>query len=208
VICYQGALTFSPQTGEILRHERLAADAAEEALRFFKGEGAHVNLYLEDEVYVEQITSWAEGYASRMETQLKVVPSLLDLAAAGPTLILAVDEKERAERLVLEITRRLEGRARVTHSLPHFCEVGSPKAGKERALEHLSGLLGVPRERFVAFGDGQGDKGMIEWAGLGVAMEAGSPDVLAAADRTAPGPDEDGVAQVIEELLHQGRIGG
>lgn len=207
VICYQGALTFSAQTGGILRHERISPDAAADTLRLFKSAGAHVNFYLDDEVYVEKITPWAEGYASRMELQLNVVPSLLEMADRGPTLILAVDEKERIERLVPDATLLLGGRARVTHSLAHFCEVGSPNAGKERALDHLAEILHVPSERFIAFGDGKGDAGMLEWAGLGVAMKDSHPDTFAAADRVAPGPDEDGVAQVIEELLQQGRIG-
>ncbi len=207
VICYQGALTFSAQTGDILRHERISPDAAADALRLFKSAGAHVNLYLDDEVYVEKVTAWAEGYSSRMELQLNVVPSLLDMAGRGPTLILAVDEKERTEQLVLGATRLLGERARVTHSLSHFCEVGSANAGKERALDHLADFLGIPSERFIAFGDGKGDAGMLEWAGLGVAMKDSHPDTLAVADRVAPGPDEYGVAQVIEELLQQGRIG-
>jgi Cof subfamily protein (haloacid dehalogenase superfamily) len=207
VVCYQGALTFVPETGEVLRHERVPAGAAAEALFYFRAEGAHVNLYLDDEVYVERVTPWAEGYASRMEIELRVVPSLIPLADRGPTLVLAVDEKERTEQFAPELSRRLGSRARVTHALAHYCEVGGPGAGKEKALAHLSRLLGVPASQFLAFGDGPGDAAMLGWAGLGVAMSGGHPDALAAAGRTAPGPDEDGVAGVIEDLLAQGRIG-
>lgn len=207
VICYQGALTFSAQTRDVLRHERISPDAAGDTLRLFKSTGAHVNFYLDDEVYVEAVTPWAERYASRMELQLNIVPSLLDLAGRGPTLILAVDETERTETLVISATRLLADRARVTHSLAHFCEVGSHNAGKERALDHLTGILDIPQERFIAFGDGKGDADMLQWAGLGVAMKDSHPETLAAADRIAPGPEEDGVAQIMEELLQQGRIG-
>ncbi len=206
-VCYQGALTFWPKTGEVVRHVTVSPWAATEALDLFAAAGAHVNLYLDDEVYVQRVTPWAEGYASRMEINLKVTPSLADLAASGPTLILATAEKERIEGLLPVVTAKLANIGRVTHSLPHFCEVGSPDAGKERALAHLSQVLDVPRSAFVAFGDGKGDAKMLRRAGLGVAIEGGHPDALAAARRVAPGPDADGVAVVIEELLRQGRIG-
>ena len=52
-----------------------------------------------------------------------------------------------------------------------------------------------------AFGDSYNDIPMLEWAGLGVAMENARPEVKAAADRVAPRNDEDGVAQVLDELF-------
>ncbi len=206
-VCYQGALTFSTQTREVLRHERVPPGPASEAVRYFRSQGAHVNLYIDDEVFVEATTPWSEGYAARMEIVLRVVPSLEALADRGPTLVLAVAENERTGRLAQEIGDRLGKSARVTHSLAHFCEVGGPGAGKEQALEHLSGVLGIPATQFLAFGDGKGDAGMLRWAGLGVAIEGGHPDTVAAAVRVTGRPDEDGVARVIEELLEDGRIG-
>ena len=55
----------------------------------------------------------------------------------------------------------------------------------------------------MAFGDGLNDLSMIEAAGIGVAMSNAHPDVLAAADVVAASNDEDGVAKVISELLHE-----
>ena len=45
------------------------------------------------------------------------------------------------------------------------------------------------------------DVAMLRWAGVGYAMADGHPDAVAAADRVAPPCAEDGVAQVVEELL-------
>ena len=42
---------------------------------------------------------------------------------------------------------------------------------------------------------------MLEWAGTSYAMANGHPTAIAAADHTAPRNDEDGVAQVLEELF-------
>ncbi len=206
-ICYQGALTFMPANSEIVRHERIPPETAAAALREMTKARMQVNLYLDDEVFVEDVNDWAHGYASRMEINLKQVPSLDPYCGKGPTLLLAVGETDRTATLYRELTNSLGDSARVTHSLPHFCEVGSPRAGKEQALAHLSDLLDVRPDEFIAFGDGQGDVGMLRWAGLGVAIEGGHPDAIAAASYLAPGPQSDGVASVLESLIAEGRIG-
>ena len=53
----------------------------------------------------------------------------------------------------------------------------------------------------MAFGDGSNDVSMLQVAGIGVTMANGDAEAKAVADRIAPGNDEDGLAQVIEELL-------
>ena len=96
----------------------------------------------------------------------------------------------------------------VTRSLPHFCEILHPEGGKDRALAWLCRRLGVQRGETVAFGNGYNDVRMLRWAGLGVAVADAVPEVLEAADMVAPRTEEDGVAQVLEQLLDQGLIGG
>jgi hydroxymethylpyrimidine pyrophosphatase-like HAD family hydrolase len=42
---------------------------------------------------------------------------------------------------------------------------------------------------------------MIAWAGLGVAVEGSPPEVIAAADRTIPGPGRGGIKQLADVLI-------
>ncbi|MHA7306501.1 HAD-IIB family hydrolase [Arthrobacter sp. TMN-49] len=60
--------------------------------------------------------------------------------------------------------------------------------------------LGIAREDTIAFGDGQNDLEMIAYAGIGVAIEGSSPQLLALADRTAPPPNREGIAGSFAEL--------
>ena len=59
----------------------------------------------------------------------------------------------------------------------------------------------VSRARTVAFGDGENDVELLQWAGYGVAVANAHDRVLAAADLVCPSVDEEGVAQVIEAFL-------
>ena len=49
------------------------------------------------------------------------------------------------------------------------------------------------QERCIAFGDSFNDVSMVEWAGQGIAMASGRPELQAIADRIAPPADDDGV---------------
>ena len=55
----------------------------------------------------------------------------------------------------------------------------------------------------MAFGNAENDMDMIEFAGLVVAV-ANSPEIVKkCADRIAPSNQDEGVAQVLEELLKE-----
>jgi len=75
--------------------------------------------------------------------------------------------------------------------------VGVDKAlGVREVVAHL----GLSRDDVVAVGDGPNDVTMVEYAGLGVAVEGSDAALLAVADRTVPGPLAAGLATLFEEL--------
>lgn len=61
--------------------------------------------------------------------------------------------------------------------------------GIQAVIDHL----GVAREQVVAVGDGLNDLEMLEYAGVGIAIEGSDPRVLAVADQVAPGPHQEGL---------------
>lgn len=60
--------------------------------------------------------------------------------------------------------------------------------------------LGMDRENTIAIGDGQNDLEMIAYAGVGIAIEGSSPELLALADRTAAPPHREGLVAAFAEL--------
>ena len=68
-------------------------------------------------------------------------------------------------------------------------------------MRFLSERFGIPQAEVVAVGDGRNDASMIAWAGLGVAVEGSPREVVAAADRTIPGPGHAGIVQLADLLL-------
>ena len=111
------------------------------------------------------------------------------------------DEALRQE-VLREIPRRFP-ELKATTSVKNNIEINSVDAGKGRALLALCAALGIDPAAAVAFGDGSNDAEMLQAAGLGVAMANACGEVLAAADRVAPGNEEAGVGRMIEELLRE-----
>jgi len=91
-------------------------------------------------------------------------------------------------------------------SVGALVEMSAAGVTKASTLELLCAELGVGREDVVAFGDMPNDVAMLEWAGTAYAMGNAHPLAKAAADRVAPPNDEDGVAQVLEELFLGGSV--
>ena len=93
------------------------------------------------------------------------------------------------------------GELSVLRSEPYFL-VAMPKGiDKAASLDRLLKILGTDRSRMMAFGDGVNDRSMLEFAGLGVAMQNGQPAIKAVADLIAPSNEDDGVAYVVESLM-------
>ncbi|MFF1254600.1 HAD family hydrolase [Pseudarthrobacter sp. NPDC058329] len=69
-------------------------------------------------------------------------------------------------------------------------------AGTHKAvgIQVVEKHLGLKREDIVAIGDSANDIEMLEYAGVGIAVEDGHPKVLDVADRFTPGPAGNGVA--------------
>jgi 5-amino-6-(5-phospho-D-ribitylamino)uracil phosphatase len=83
----------------------------------------------------------------------------------------------------------------------YMCEIAPLGVTKWSGIEHLAHDWGIGDAEICAVGDDVNDIPMIRAAGLGVAMGNAQPEVKAAADRIAPGHDEDGLAEVVAWLL-------
>jgi Cof subfamily protein (haloacid dehalogenase superfamily) len=201
VVCYQGAVVADPASGRFLRHEPIPLALAREAIAVLDEEGFHVNCYVGDELYVSGVTPEAERYASFQNLPIHSVGDLLAWLSEPPTKLVAIDDPGVLDGLEARMKRRFEGRLYISKSLPYFLEFASPEVTKASGLQFLADHLGFAAEHTVAFGDGENDVELLQWAGYGVAVANAHERVLTAADWVCPPADEEGVAQVVEALL-------
>ena len=201
VVCYQGAVVAEPQSGRWLRHVPIPLELARETIRAITDEGFGLNCYVGDELYVAEITPQARRYADFQDLQLHPVGNLLAWLHEPPTKLVVIDDAEILDELEARMKARFDGRLYISKSLPYFLEFASPDVTKGSGLAFVAEHLGFARERTVAFGDGENDIELIEWAGYGVAVANAHERVKAIADLICPRVDEEGVAQVLEAYL-------
>jgi Cof subfamily protein (haloacid dehalogenase superfamily) len=205
VVCYQGAVVAEPGSGRFLRHEPVPLELARETIGALEAEGFHVNCYVGDELYVARVTPEAERYAAFQRLPVHPVGDLLAWLEEPPTKLVTIGEPEVLDGLEARMKARFDGRLYISKSLPFFLEFASPEVTKASGLAFLAEHLGFEAEETVAFGDGENDVELLEWAGYGVAVANAHERVLAAADWVCPSAAEEGVAQVIEAFLESRR---
>lgn len=201
VVCYQGAVVAEPISGRWLRHIPIPLELAREAIAALNEEGFGLNCYVDDELYVAEVTEAAKRYADFQHIELHPVGDLLDWLDRPPTKLVVIDDPKVLDDLKQGMLDRFAGRLYISKSLPYFLEFASPDVTKAAGLECLAEHLGFTRERTVAFGDGENDIELIDWASYGVAVANADDRVKEIADFVCPSVDEEGVAQVLEAYL-------
>jgi hydroxymethylpyrimidine pyrophosphatase-like HAD family hydrolase len=122
VVCYQGAVVADPATGDFLRHEPIALEAALEAIEAVDAEGFHLNCYVDDELYVAEVTPEAHRYAQFQHLPIHPVGPLASWLDRPPTKLVVVGDEHALDGLEERLEQRFDGRLYISKSLPYFLE--------------------------------------------------------------------------------------
>ena len=213
LILGNGATVYDREADRILYSAEIPPQTAVEVLEWLDGFAAIYDCYQDNQGYMtaemwEKADRYAPSpvYLQMIRTLRKPVPDLKEhLRARGRSVqkLQAFCETDEVQAQVLEKTARRFSGLSVTTSIARNVEINDGRANKGAGLQALCDFLGIGTGTAVAFGDGFNDLSMIRTAGIGVAMGNSVQAVLDAADRIAPGNDEDGVGRVVEELLSE-----
>jgi hydroxymethylpyrimidine pyrophosphatase-like HAD family hydrolase len=163
--------------------------------------GFHMNCYLDDLLYVAEVTPEAQRYADFQQLEIHAVGDLRSWLDRDPTKLVAVGDPAALDELEAELKPRFEGRLFISKSLPFFLEFAHPDVSKGSGLAYVADRLGFGSEETVACGDGENDRELLDWAGFGVAVANAHDDVLARADLVVPSVLEEGAAALLGAYL-------
>ena len=201
VVCYQGGAVVDLRTDEFLLHEPIPVELAREAIAAIEDRGFRLNCYVDDDLYVAEITENARAYADFQNLPITPVGSLREWLERPPTKLVAVDDPAKLDGLKLELQEEFGERLFIAKSLPYFLELASPHVSKGSGLAWVAEHLGFDLAHTVAFGDGENDLELLDAAGYAVAVENAHDELKARADWICPGVDEEGVALVLDAYL-------
>jgi Cof subfamily protein (haloacid dehalogenase superfamily) len=206
VVSFQGALVSFDKGQKNVWETFLSPDQVSLSVRLLAQWDVEIVGYAGDDVYVEKMSDWAESYGERNGVKIFLVDSL-EKIGRDMYRVLGVGDPEVVAELELSLKSKYSAELYATRSLPHFCEILSVDAGKDKALAWLCSQTDVKVEEVIAFGNGFNDVEMLKWAGTGIAMAGGESVVFEVCDDLAKSPDEDGVAVYLGDLLSKNQIG-
>jgi len=206
IISFQGALVSFEKGASNVWETFLSSDEVSLSVDLLSQREVDIVAYAGNEVYVEKLTDWAIAYGERNGVEIIEVESLKEIPRKLYR-VLGVGDPDIIEVLESDLKSGYSDKLYATRSLPHFCEILSIDAGKDKALEWMCSQFDAGFEDVIAFGNGFNDVEMLRWAGRGVGMEGGESVVFEVCDDTAKSPNQDGVALYLDNLLENDQIG-
>lgn len=204
LITYQGAMVKTSISEQILYYQPVPVNQAVEVMEFYKREGVHYHTYFDDRLCLQSLNNEGTFYARMVGVEPQIVPDLIGACRSGQEAlkIMAVIHDER---YLFQLQKVLEAKygetLGITSSKPYFLEVTNARANKAEALKLVAEYYHIDREDILAVGDSYNDLSMIQWAGIGVAMQNARDTVKEAADYVTASNEEHGVAEAIEHFV-------
>ncbi|BAZ52336.1 HAD family phosphatase [Nostoc ellipsosporum NOK] len=208
LMAYQGAWIQDPASQKLHRHLVVSREHAHQLLDYFEQPELRsllsVHFYINDELYVREITEETRIYAQRSGITPIAVGDLRQVLTNEPTKILALcDDTDVINELLGNLrSQYTPAELYLTTSIATFFEATNPFVNKGTAVRYLAEeLLGLQSNNVMTIGDNFNDVEMLEYAGIGVAMGDAPAEVQAIAQWVAPSVEEDGAATAIEKFL-------
>ena len=203
IVSCNGALVRDAETDTVLRERLMPPDLAAEVVDAGDRRGVTQNYYHTDGgLYVREQTGWTELYQTRTDSLVTVHGDLHDFAGSRPLKIIWIDTADTIAALYAEYAPRYKGRLYVTTTDPEYLEFMADGVSKAEGVAAVAAKMGIDAAEVIAFGDGNNDVPMLEWAGVGVAMDHARPAARAAANVVAPqGNPEASFARAVAALF-------
>lgn len=115
--------------------------------------------------------------------------------------VMMIDKPEVLEKGIKKLPKEVYEKYTVVRSAPYFLEFLSKTCNKGEGIKSLADSLGIKKEEVIAIGDAGNDIHMIEYAGLGVAMENAFDEVKKKANFITKSNEDDGVAWVFKKFV-------
>lgn len=203
MLSFNGARITKCSTGEIIYNRTLSPEIIKPVYDYVKTfPGLDIISYTDTQIlsgikpnkYVE-----IESRINSMEVvPVEDFPAVLNFPV---NKLLITGEPEILETLIAPLQKQYHGLLNIYRSEPFFLEIMPRNIDKAQSLQKLLNSIGLTADAMICCGDGYNDLSMIEYAGLGVAMENAQPIIKESADFITRSNDEDGILHVINLFM-------
>ena len=207
VVCANGAIVCDGLTHELLQVDLLTASIAGRLVEQVRAAVPGILLAVDAPDRFVHEPGFLRGHEWEDE-ELGEVPDVLDVLGDGVVKVVARCEGRTAADLIAAVEGILAEQAQATSSHPEWIELSAFGVTKAHGLLTVCDLLGIPLSATAAVGDNMNDLSMLAAAGLSCAVANARDEVLAVAHRVLASNQEEGVADLLEEVADMAAAAG
>lgn len=199
MITHNGAVLYDPTENRAEEEVGYKPVELMPVVEYCRARNIHFDASTAFDIYTEELKEEYIPIYQQFFAQPIVVDDIACLKETIVKFTLTIEPGE-IERIYADMLPRFSSFS-IIRSGEMFIDVMHPQATKGHGLRSIMDRYKLTPDQVMAFGNYYNDLGMLKIAGIGVAMKNAPLDVQAKADWIAKTNNEDGVAQVIEELL-------
>lgn len=213
LISFNGAKVVNCQTNEVLFDETMSVEDGQAVLEHLKkfdvktmidkGNYLYVNDVFDNEVYFKgKFMNLIQYEARAGKFKLCEIDDLAAFANFPLNKILIGGKTEYLKENYDNIVGPFKDTLSCMFTSEVYIEFTAKGIDKGNALSKVLVPMGYKPEEMIAFGDSQNDISMLEFAGVGVAMDNAADEVKAIADKITLSNEDDGIAYIINDYLN------
>lgn len=200
IVCYQGGLI--RHNDKILYEKNLDSDCAKKIIHWAKKNDVHLNLYMNDKLYVEEDNTTIRRYTGERQAGY-LVKSFEEVELNKINKLLAIDfQDENRVTMWRDYLAAKYDDIHVVKSMPYFCEICHSQARKSCAVDFLKDYWNLKTEEILTIGDQDNDIDLLKSGGIKVAMGNATENLKAVADFITDTVGNNGFVNAIEKFVY------
>lgn len=202
IVSYQGALVRDNTPAENIIYERyIPNDKAKSIISWCKSKGVHINLYINDDLYVEKENEFTKKYAGHQHIPFNVLSfDEVEIDNVNKILLIDYDDANKITSLSLRLQEDYPDLF-IVKSTDFFCEVCHKEATKGDGVKCLQNFYGITKDEILTIGDHNNDIELIESGGIGVAMGNATDELKSVADYVTDTVENNGFVKAMEKFV-------
>lgn len=199
-IHYNGSMIVNPINGDILYEMSVGEKEVEEIIKISRKWNVHLNLYSNDDLYIEKESEEAKAYSKK--TGLKYILDSFDnfIGKESTKALILAENKKLLE--IKEFLCQKFPNLNFVFSQPTYLEILNKDANKGNAVLELLKRFHIKPEEAMAFGDQWNDFEMLKNVKYGYLMGNATEELKKhfSEDKITLSNDEDGILYILEKL--------
>ena len=222
-----GAILYDVKNDEILYENTLKKSKVLDIIKICEENSIYYNIYTEKEIIAKGLNFNVLYYYKENlnkdednKTHINIIENIYDYISQREEKILKITICDDNQTIFNSIMRKLKEINDIeilevshmsrkiirqgTEEVPieyFYTEISAKNVDKWNAIEQLAQELNIKNEEIIAIGDNINDKKMIQNAGMGIAMEGSTNEVIQIANYVTANNTENGVAKALRKLI-------